>query len=118
MTAKKLILLFISVLFIFTFVVETGFAQVQTPKEGGASSPQQMQKITVKGKIAYMKNLGGYYVNGEDPPGEYMVVNMNTKVLKKLMKSGKTVTIEGHLTIGADHLFIEKIDGKKYIGKQ
>jgi hypothetical protein len=32
------------------------------------------------------------------------------------MNSGKTVTIEGHYTIGADHLFIEKIDGKQYQG--
>ena len=35
-------------------------------------------------------------------------------VLDKLKLSGKTVTIEGHFTIGADHLMIDKINGKKY----
>jgi hypothetical protein len=33
------------------------------------------------------------------------------------MNSRKAVTIEGHYTIGADHLFIEKIDGKPYAAK-
>ena len=34
------------------------------------------------------------------------------------MKSGKTVTIDGHYTKGPDYLFIETIDGKAYRGKE
>jgi hypothetical protein len=33
------------------------------------------------------------------------------------MKTGKVVTINGYFTIGADHLFIEIINGRKYSGK-
>ncbi len=75
-------------------------------------------KVTVKGKIAYMKNLGGHYVEGENPPGAFFIVNQDVALLEALRKSGKTVTIDGHYTIGADHLFIEKIDGQAYRGKE
>ena len=78
----------------------------------------QGTKVTVKGKVHYMKSLGGHFVMGEDPPGEYMIVNKDPKLLEELMKSGKTVIIDGHYTIGADYLFIEKIDGKAYQGKE
>lgn len=71
----------------------------------------------MKGKIDYMENLGGYFVRGEEPPEEYFIVNQDPKLLEELMKSRKTVTIEGHSTIGADHLFIEKIDGQPYAAK-
>ena len=75
-------------------------------------------KVTVKGKIAYMKNMGGHYVEGEDPPGAFFIVNPDMALLETLFKSAKTVTIEGHYTMGADHLFIEKIDGNIYRGKE
>ena len=66
----------------------------------------------VKGKIA---SFGGrYYVLGQNPPGEFLVENENPKVLGGLLKGGKILTVEGHLTLGADLLFIEKIDGKPY----
>ncbi len=58
----------------------------------------------------------GYYVQGEDPPGELLIVNPNAKQLASLMKKGNTVKIEGYRTISADRLFVEKIDGKKYHG--
>jgi len=44
--------------------------------------------------------------------------NQDTALLQALFKSGKTVIIDGHYTIGADHLFIEKIDGQTYRGKE
>jgi hypothetical protein len=77
----------------------------------------QGTKVTVKGKIAYMKNFGGHYVAGEDPPGEFFIVNQDRALLETLFKSGEKITIDGHYTIGADHLFIEKINGKAYQGK-
>ena len=81
----------------------------------GAQKAQE-PKVTFTGKIGYMKNVDAYVVKGENPPDEVFVVNPNKKVLEGLYKSQKTVTIVGHYTIGADHLFIEKIDGKPYKG--
>jgi hypothetical protein len=72
-------------------------------------------RIVVKGKIAEMRSAG-YYVQGEEPASEFIIVNPNVKQLKSLMKKGNTVKIEGYTTIGADRLFVEKIDGKKYQG--
>jgi len=94
-------------LLFFASAASIGFAQE-------ATSNKDISQVTIKGKIGYMESLGGYYVQGEDPPSELFIVNKNQKVLKKLKNSGKTHTIKGYLTIGADHLMIEKIDGKKY----
>ncbi len=73
--------------------------------------------ITIKGKIDYMKNLGGYFVLGDVPAREYFIENQDLKLLEALYKSGKTVTIEGRIVRGAEYLFIDKIDGKPYTGK-
>ncbi|MCJ7641397.1 MAG: hypothetical protein MUO29_05810 [Desulfobacterales bacterium] len=85
-----------------------------------SASPPKIEgmKIVVKGKIDYLKNYGGYYVAGEDPPGAFFVVNQDPKLLEELFKTQKMVIISGHLTIGADHLFIEKIDDKPYQGAE
>ena len=99
------------VLAVVSFFALAGCAQRQVQTLEGT-------KVTVKGKIAYMKNLGGHYVEGEDPPGAFFIVNPDMALLETLFKSGKTVIIDGHYTIGADHLFIEKIDGKAYQGKE
>jgi hypothetical protein len=74
--------------------------------------------ITFRGKIAFMENMGGYFVLGDVPTGEYFIMNENPEVLDELYKSGKTVTIEGRIVRGPEYLFIEKIDGKPYTGKQ
>lgn len=110
MMKKEIVLLTVLVLFLLSFIGGTGFAQ-------GAASNEDLQKFTLQGKIEFMERLGGYYFMGENPPSEYFIVNQDKKVLEKLKKRGKTVTIEGHYTIGADHLMIEKINGKKYSGK-
>jgi hypothetical protein len=104
---KRILLLSASVLFLILFLAGTVFAQ-------GSAANKEVQKVTMKGKIGYMERSGGYYIIGENPPSEVFIVNQNKKVLDKLKKSGETVTIEGHFTIGADHLMIEKINGKKY----
>jgi hypothetical protein len=89
----------------------TGCAQQGIQKQSSEGT------ITIKGKIDYMKPLGGYYLNGEDPREGYMIVNRNPKLLEELFKNGKTINVEGHFTGSADHLFIEKIDGKPYKGE-
>ena len=85
--------------------------------EPGASQSAKAPPVVVKGKVAHMERLGGYYVKGENPPGNLMIENQNPAVLEKLLKTGKTVTIDGRFKMGADILFIDKIDGKVYRGK-
>jgi hypothetical protein len=111
MTKKKILLLTVLALSLLFFASGIGFAQEP-------ATNKDMKKVTIKGKIGYMERLGGYYVMGENPPSELFIVNQNQKTLEKLKKNGKTVTIEGRLTIGADHLMIKKINGKKYSGEK
>jgi len=109
MNHKRLISIILS-LSIVTLVACSGITQ--KPAE---STKPEGSVITVKGKIA--QYMGRYFVKEESPPQEYIIVNEDPKLLDSLLKSGKTVTIEGRLTMGADRLFIEKIDGKPYTGK-
>jgi len=96
-----------------------GCAQRSVQSQGNMDMQPQGPSITTKGKIDFMKNLGGYFVRSVEPSGEYYIINQDLKVLEELFKGGKTLTIQGRLdlTRGAEYLFIEKIDGKKYLGK-
>ena len=91
--------------------------QPAASKDSAPVKPEAKERIVVKGKIAYMKDMG-YYLTGEDQPGEYIIVNPNAKQLKNLMNRKNTIRAEGYLTMGADLFFIEKIDGKKYRGDE
>jgi len=117
---KKVLCIIFTLSVIAIFASFAG-AQSQTKDQVSKSQAKALddkgQPVVVKGKIAYMKSLGGYFVNGEDPAGEFMIVNQDTKLLGVLLKSGKKVTINGRLR-GADFLFIEKLDGKKYSVKK
>ena len=111
---RKLLLIVLSLAFAASVA---GPALAGGPAKDQSLNPSEMgQPVVVKGKIAFMKNLGGYIVNGEDPFGEFMIVNQNAQLLGTLVKNGTKVTIEGRLR-GAEFLFIEKIDGKPYPGK-
>jgi hypothetical protein len=109
MDHKRLIRIILS-LSIVTMVACSGLSQkpAETTKPEGS-------KIIVKGKI--VQSMSRYFVAAESPPGEFIIVNEDTKLLDELLKSGRTVTIEGREAMGADSLFIEKIDGKPYTGK-
>jgi hypothetical protein len=117
MNIKKLTRI-ILVLAVGTLFATVACAQRPAQSPGTGAMKIEGAKVTIKGKIGYMKSIDGYVVQGEAPPDELFIVNQDPKLLEKLMKSGKTVTVEGHYTIGADHLFIEKIDGKAYKGKE
>jgi hypothetical protein len=95
-----------------------GCAQRQAQVQGAASSTPEGPKMTVKGSIEYNRSLGGYFVHGLEPGGELFIVNQNPAVLEGLLKSSKVVTIEGRIVRGAEYLFIEKIDGQPYQGKE
>ena len=107
----------ILVLLVIIIFAPVGCAQRSAQSPATGVMKLEGTKLTVKGKIGYMKNSDAYIVRGEAPPDELFIVNQDPKLLENLMKSGKTVTIEGHYTIGADHLFIEKIDGQPYAAK-
>jgi hypothetical protein len=99
-------------LLVAAIAVGSCFAQGQT---------QEMKKeaplTTLQGKIAYMDMLGGYYVRGVRPGGEWMILNKNPEVLKGYMESKKTVQIEGILS-GPERIKIKKIDGKEYVAEE
>jgi hypothetical protein len=110
MRTKRMLLPIVLSLLVAVIAANVAFAQ------GQAQDKQQGQfKTTIKGKIGYLKQLGGYYVQGVEPGGEWIILNKNPKVLKKLKESQKTVTIEGSLR-APEYLTIEKIDGKPYSG--
>ena len=110
MKAKRMILSIALGLLVVAIAGQAGFAQgqAQDTKKGEF-------KITIQGKIDHMEELGGYFVRGEKPGGEWMILNQNPKVLAEFMKSEKTLTIEGRLR-GTEWLTIKKIDGKPYSG--
>jgi len=113
---KKQMVLFVLVLVATLIVSGFVFAQGQTKASGAKGQNENTVPIVVTGKIAHMKQLGGYFVSGEVPAQEYMIVNQNPQVLEKLLKSAKVVKIEGRRQ-GAENLIIEKIDGKPYTVK-
>lgn len=99
-------------------VAFAGCAQRPVQAPSGGVTQVEGTKVTVKGTIGYMKSASTYVVQGEAPYHVSFIVNEDRKFLDELVKSGKTVTIEGHYTMGPDYLFIEKIDGNVYRGKE
>ena len=74
-------------------------------------------------RIGYSKNHGGYYIrnNPRYGFGNKVILNQNFEVLGRLARRGKTVTISGRvspLEFRANHVFIEAIDGRAYLGRQ
>jgi hypothetical protein len=88
-----------------------GLAQVPKAAERQPAPAVQTLKLTITGKIA--KTEQGYIIQGQTPPELFTILNPNPKVLDRLVKSGKTVTIEVVSVMG-DNINIEKIDGKPY----
>lgn len=76
------------------------------------------QEITLKGKIAYAKELGGYFFQTEKA-GNKVILNQNYDTLKKLAQSRQAVKIQGRISpvdLKARHIYIEKVDDKPYQG--
>jgi len=109
MMKRKMLSIAVSLVVLASFVAAAAFAQ-------GPSAGKDMQKVVLKGKIGYQENAGGFYIIGENPPAKVFIVNQDKKLLEKLKLKGKQLTIEGHYTISADQLVVEKIDGKAYTG--
>ncbi len=80
------------------------------------------QPIALVAQIGYSKDRGGYYIrnNPRYGFGPKVILNQNFKVLGRLARSGRHVTISGRvspLEFRADHVFIEAIDGRPYHGR-
>ncbi len=108
---KRLILMLVLLLPLFSLATGPGFGRaVKSP----VSAPKTELEI-IKGTIDFNERLGGYFIRGQEPGGEFFIVNQNPSVLKKLKESGRTVTIKGRTADqGAEYFFIQLIDGKKY----
>jgi hypothetical protein len=110
MKAKRMMLSVLLSLLVMAMAVGSCFAQGQA---------QEMKKeaplTTLQGRIEYMDWLGGYYVRGVRPGGEWRILNQNPEVLKGYMESKKMLKIEGILS-GPERIMIKKIDGKEYTG--
>ncbi len=113
---KRSLILILLVFAIVVWIAPLSCAQRQPTIQGSGTAVPDGQKITVKGKIDYWKNANDYVLIGEAPPRTYFIMNQDRKLMEELFKSGKTVTLEGRRTSGADNLFIEKIDGQPYQG--
>jgi hypothetical protein len=98
----------ITTLAVLLIIVSCSFAQQPDRSKTDES------KVSLQGTFSYVQRTGNYMVTTEKPPVEYFIVNPEPAVLDKLVKEGKQVQIEGRLTIGADQLLVEKINGKQY----
>ena len=113
MKSKKGFGLFLSMV-VFIFFVGNGVAREPHPAGGSGGKKKEGPAITAKGTI---KHLGGqFYLVSPENNDSFLIMEADAKLLGDLAKSGRTVTIQGRLPIGADALFIEKIDGKPYPG--
>ena len=91
----------------------TGPVLAQGPKAADKqpAPAAQPMKLTITGKIA--KAEQGYIIQGQKPRELFNIVNADPKILDKLVKSGKIVTIEAVSVVG-DNVNIKKIDGQPY----
>lgn len=115
----------LSVLALTLLLMFTGLCQAQpyvpdpdvSGKIKGAYQP-----IGLVARIGYNRNLGGYYIknNPRYGFGNKVILNQNFRVLGKLARRGKYLTISGRvspLEFRANHVFIEAIDGHPYHGR-
>jgi hypothetical protein len=111
MKGKKIFGLLLSMMFLLA-VVGNGVAREPYPVGGSGGEKKEGPVIKVKGTI---KHLGGqFYLSSPGINDSFLIMEADAKLLDDLAKSGRTVTIQGRLPIGADALFIDKIDGKPY----
>ena len=109
---KSTMLIVILPLLFLVLMAGQAFPQGQTKAPANAA---KAEKETVKGTIDFNERLGGYFIRGQEPGGEFFIANQNKAVLKKLKEKGDSLVIQGHTTNkGAEFFFIETIDGKKY----
>ena len=111
MKGKKIFGLLLSMIFLLA-LAGNGAARQPYPVGGSEGKKKERPAITTKGTI---KHLGGqFFLVSPDVKDRFLIMEPDAKLLDELSKSGRTVTIQGRLPMGADALFIDKIDGKPY----
>lgn len=98
-----LLLVIVSVVFPGSFAVQS--ASGQTVQD------RTVRSMTITGEIAQAGH--GYIIRGKVPAEIFTILNPDPKVLDKLVKSGRTVTIEVRIVSG-DNIEIVKLDGAAY----
>lgn len=113
---------FLRLLFLATLLVivtsSAGAEQFIADPDVQGKINDSRQDISLAGKIAYAKELGGYFFQ-TDAAGNKIILNQNYTTLKQLAQGRQAVKIQGRINpvdIKARHIFIEKIDGKAYHG--
>ena len=95
-------------------LVLTGPVLAQAPDAGAkpdAPASARPMSMSITGKI--MKTDQGYVIQGQEPKEIFTILNPNPQALDRIVKSGKSVTIEAVSVLG-DNVNIKKINGKVY----
>jgi hypothetical protein len=111
---KKVIILLS--LLVVAIVASVCLAQAPMPMMS-KEMPKEAPLFAIQGTIEYKDSLGGYYIRGMKPGGDWLILNKNPEVLKGYVESKKTVSIEGNLGSPVG-ITIKKIDGKEYTAPQ
>ncbi len=72
-------------------------------------------KMTVTGKI--VKVSDGYFIQGQNPPEVFTILNPIPVKLDNIVNSGEAVKIDVRIILG-DNVEIEKISGRSYFQNQ
>ncbi len=96
-------------------LAEPGFCQGAGKQQYCPPKTSEAPTVSFKGKVVYDQRTYNYMFHQQEPPRTVLfILNSNVAELKALAAKQQTVTVEGYLPQGADHLLIQKIDGKKF----
>jgi hypothetical protein len=115
MNRKAISLVLALNLLVATALAGPGFCQGAGKQQYCPPKTSEAPMINLKGKVIYNQRNYNYMFHQQDPPyADMFILNSNVDELKTLAAKDQIVTVEGYLPQGADHLLIEKIDGKKF----
>ena len=115
MNRKAMILVVVLNLLAAIALAGPGFCQGAGEKPYCPPKTSEAPTVSLKGKVVYDQRSYSYMFHQMDPPKAVLfILNNNVDELKALAAKQQTVTVEGYLPMGADHLLIQKIDGKKF----
>jgi hypothetical protein len=102
-------------LLVAVVLAATGVCQGAGEKPYCPPKTSEMPTVSFKGKVVYDQRSYNYMFHQQEPPKAVLfILNNNYDELKALAAKQQNITVEGFLPMGADHLFIYKIDGKKF----
>lgn len=115
MNRKAVILVLVLNLLAANILAAPGFGQGAAERPYCPPKTSEAPAVSLKGKVVYDQRSYNYMFHQEEPPNAVLfILNNNVDELKALAAKQQTVTVEGYLPMGADHLLIQKIDGNKF----